>query len=594
MQNITVLCPECGAEVALTESLAAPLLEASKKEFERKLAEKNKELRDQASEMERRREALSAAEEALDATIQERVKAVATGLTADAERKARALVEEEMAGQKAALEDAAKLVRSRTDALKDATEAAASLRREKAELEEEKLRLATSFEDKVGEELRKARVRYAAEYQSDLAKKLAAKDEEIAQAKLDSDALSEEAHSKARAEVEAEITAKSDALREAEKLLKLRTDSLKEANDAAASLRQEKAELEEEKVRLSSTIESKVKEELRKAKEKYEVEFKSDLARKIAEKEEELAQANKELETAKQTEAEFLRARRQFENEKRQMPLTIQQKVNEEVTATRIEMDKEMKLQVRAKDVVLESMKAEIENLKRKSEQGSQQVQGEVWEKEVSDVLSAKFPGDIFRRVAKGESGADIVHDVYNSQGKLCGSLLWESKKTKTWKDEWLGKLKKDQRAIKADTAVIVSHVLPKDMTTFDNREDVWVTGPDCLVAVAGALRHLLIEVASTKRSNEGHKDKAGLVYDYVTSLSFRQRVKALVETYTAMQADLKAERKVFIKQWAKREAQLDRMIEATSGMYGDLQGIAGQNVPELEGLSFEALEAGE
>jgi hypothetical protein len=240
-------------------------------------------------------------------------------------------------------------------------------------------------------------------------------------------------------------------------------------------------------------------------------------------------------------------------------------------------------------------MKEEIESLRRKSEQGSQQTQGEVWEREVADTLIIKFPHDRIRRIKKGESGADIIQDVYNTQGKLCGSLLWESKKTANWNDAWLPKLKNDQIAVKADTAIIVSHVLPKDMTTFDLREDVWITGPDCLVPVAGALRHLLIEVASTKRINEGHKEKAELVYEYATSAHFRQRVRALNDSYTSMQVDLKAERKAITKQWAKREAQLDRMLEATTGMYGDLQGIAGQNAfTEIEGMSFDALEAGE
>ncbi|HEY5329411.1 MAG TPA: DUF2130 domain-containing protein [Acidobacteriaceae bacterium] len=528
MQDLTVICGECGAKVAVTESLAAPLIEASKKEFERKLADKNKELRDQAAEMEARRVTLLKAEAALDETIQQRVKAAESEITVEAEKKARLRVNAEMATQSAALRDAEALVKTRTNALKDATEAASSLRKEKAELEDEKLKLAATIEDKVGEELRKARVRYQAEHQADLAKKLAEKDEELSQSKLD-----------------AEAATKKEIQRKSEETERSLAEQAKELEDAKEDLRERTAELT----------------------------------------------------AAKQAEAAFLREKRQFENEKIQMPLTIQHKVDEEVATSReslrLEMETELKLQVRSKDIVLESMKAEIENLKRKSEQGSQQLQGEAWERELADILSSRFPSDVFRRIAKGESGADIVQEVYNAQGKLCGSLLWESKRTKVWKDEWLTKLKRDQREMKADTAVIVSHALPKDLKTFDNREDVWVTGPDCLIAVAGSLRHLLIEVASTKRSNEGYKDKAEMVYEYVTSLPFRQRVKALVETYTTMQADLKAERKAITRQWAKREAQLDRMIEATGGMYGDLQGIAGQSVPELEGLGFEALEAG-
>ena len=45
------------------------------------------------------------------------------------------------------------------------------------------------------------------------------------------------------------------------------------------------------------------------------------------------------------------------------------------------------------------------------------------------------------------------------------------------------------------------------------------------------------------------------------------------------------------MKHWAKREEQTDRVLQATVGMYGDLQGIAGKTLQEIEGLELKALD---
>ena len=174
--------------------------------------------------------------------------------------------------------------------------------------------------------------------------------------------------------------------------------------------------------------------------------------------------------------------------------------------------------------------------------------------------------------------------------GQPCGTILWESKRTKNWSDTWLPKLREDQRTAKAEIAVIISQALPKDVETFDLVDGVWVAHPRVLLPIAITLRNTLIEVASARQASEGQQTKMEMVYQYLTGQRFRQRIQAIVEAFSSMREDLDRERKAITKQWAKREEQIDRVMQATVGMYGDLQGIAGKTLQEIEGLEFQGL----
>ena len=237
-------------------------------------------------------------------------------------------------------------------------------------------------------------------------------------------------------------------------------------------------------------------------------------------------------------------------------------------------------------------MQRQIEELKRKAEQGSQQLQGEVQELELEVLLSGKFPLDQIHPVPKGEHGGDVLQHVVGRFGQACGTILWEAKRTKHWSDGWLVKLREDQRQAKAELAVIVSQALPKEVDTFDLIDGVWLTHPRSALPVAMALRQSLMEVAAARQATEGQQTKMELVYDYLMGPRFRQRVQAIVEAFSTMQEDLDKERKVIMRQWAKREEQINRVMQATVGMYGDLQGIAGKTLQEIEGLELKALDA--
>jgi hypothetical protein len=301
---------------------------------------------------------------------------------------------------------------------------------------------------------------------------------------------------------------------------------------------------------------------------------------------------DKKLEEARKAQADFKRKERQLEDARRELDLTIESRVNESLVEIRAkalrDAEGKLKFKIAEKEETIAGMQRQIEELKKRAEQGSQQLQGEVQEIELESLLSSKFPADIITPVSKGISGGDILHGVLGASGQKCGTIIWESKRTKNWSDSWLTKLRNDQRASNADAAILVSEALPKGLETFDLINGVWVAEFRCVIALATAIRQALIEVSATRKAEEGQKTKTEMVYRYLTGQKFRQRVSAIVERFTEMQDDLNRERRATMRLWAKREEQILGVIEATTGMYGDLQGIAGRSLPEIEGLELK------
>jgi len=319
-------------------------------------------------------------------------------------------------------------------------------------------------------------------------------------------------------------------------------------------------------------------------------------SKEVSELQDVLKARDQKLAEAQNAQADLIRKQRELDDAKREMELTIEKRVQEGLTVTRDQARKEaeesLKFKVMEKEQTIASMQKQIEDLKRRAEQGSQQLQGEVQELELESLLRAKFPLDTIEPVPKGEHGGDVLQRIHGPLGQICGTILWEAKRTKNWSDGWLVKLREDQRAAKAEIAVLVTHALPKDMDTFDLVDGVWVTPPRTALPVALALRQMLTEVALARQSTEGQQTKMEMVYQYLTGPRFRQRVQAIVEAFSSMREDLDKEKRAIMKQWAKREEQTDRVLQATVGMYGDLQGIAGKTLQEIEGLEMKALDA--
>lgn len=368
-----------------------------------------------------------------------------------------------------------------------------------------------------------------------------------------------------------------------------------EIRNRQAELDRQKAAIEDQiSARLKTERETITAEEARKA----NLRIAGDLERKakeIGELQDVLKERDVKLAEAQKSQADVLRKQRELDDARREIDLTIEKNVQASLAAerdkARQEAEEALKLRMAEKDQQMEGMRRQIEDLKRRAEQGSQQLQGEVQELELESLLRTRFPRDLIEPVPKGEFGGDVLHRVINAQNRICGTILWESKRTKNWSEGWLAKLRDDQRTAKAEIALLISSALPKDVTAFDLIDGVWVAETRCALPVAMALRQSLIELATARDAGEGQKTKVELVYQYLTGPGFRHRIEAIVEKVTDLQSDLERERKTMTRMWAKREAQIRVIIESTVGMYGDLQGIAGRSLQEIEGLDLKMLD---
>ncbi len=313
--------------------------------------------------------------------------------------------------------------------------------------------------------------------------------------------------------------------------------------------------------------------------------------------EELLENRNRKLAEAQKIELELRRDRQNLQDEKEQFEVTKQRALDEERAKIREtaqkDADEQSRLKLAEKEKTIGDLQTKLQEALRKAEQGSQQLQGEVSELELEGLLRLNFPADTIEPVAKGEFGGDVLQRVVGPLGQSCGSILWESKRTKNWADGWLPKLREDQRAAKAEIALLVTQALPKGTESFNLIDGVCVTEPRCAIPVAIMLRQSLIDLAKVRLAREGQQTKMELVYQYLTGPGFRHRVEAIVEKFSDMREDLEKERKAMTKLWAKRDLQIRGVIEATAGMYGDLQGIAGRSFQEIEGLALPALEDG-
>ncbi|PSH05048.1 MAG: DUF2130 domain-containing protein [Acidobacteria bacterium] len=394
-----------------------------------------------------------------------------------------------------------------------------------------------------------------------------------------------------RKQYEGKLSQKDKEIEQREEVLR---EQEKKVAEAKRKLDQQIAEQVAEQVKTEQA--RIVAEEAKKAKlaSASEIEAKN---REVEGLKEVLTENNRKLAEAQKAQADALKKQREFEDAKRELDLTVEKRVKDNLTEVRTQAKKEAeeneRLKVAERDQKIASMQRTIEELQRKAEQGSQQTQGEVQELALENLLRAKFPYDTIEPVPKGEFGGDTIQRVVSPGGVMAGTILWESKRTKNWSNGWLAKLRDDQRAAQAEISVLVSQALPDGVETFEFIEGVWVTHPRAIAPIAMMLRNTLIEVNNARIINEGQQTKAEMIYHYLTGPRFRQRVEAIVEAFSSMQDDLDKERKVITKQWAKRQEQIDRVMGSTVGMYGDLQGIAGKSIQEIEGLELRALGAG-
>ena len=329
-----------------------------------------------------------------------------------------------------------------------------------------------------------------------------------------------------------------------------------------------------------------IKEKL-KAQEEVSVEFKDIKSQ--------LDEYKQKFKDAQQQELELRKLKNKLEADREEFELQKQR----EIDAAKQEVYKKAKedagndytLKLRDRDETIKQMTTKIEELKKKAEQGSQQHQGESQELELEEFLSINFLFDKIEPVPKGFKGADVIQIVKTQFGQECGKIIWESKRTAKWNNDWISKSKEDQRDAKADIAVIVSQVLPEGINNIAQREGVWIVSFEAVYGITISLREQLLKIDQLKKSQIGKNEKAEVLYDYLCSNEFRQKIEGIVEAFTTMRTDLESEKRAINKQWQKREMQIDKVLKNTTGMYGGLQALIGSALPEIKALEMPEVE---
>ncbi len=308
-----------------------------------------------------------------------------------------------------------------------------------------------------------------------------------------------------------------------------------------------------------------------------------------------IAELQAKVQLANQKELAFLKKERELQDRVEAVELEVTRRTHEQLQKVREQALKESGEQNRFKlmeyEQKVQMLVRQMEDMKRKAEQGSQQAQGEVLEVALEELLKGLFPTDSIEPVPKGVRGADVIQRVLDDSGMDCGLILWESKRTRHWSKDWLPKLRDDLRMVGASRSIIVSEQLPEHVRHFGQVDGVWVASWACVHPVAVMLREGLIGVAKSRRALDGQHSKMELVYNYLIGQEFYNRVSGVVEAFMTMRQELEAEKRALNTCWKKREKQLERVLLSTSGLYGDLQGIIGSTLPEIRGMSLAALE---
>ncbi len=342
-------------------------------------------------------------------------------------------------------------------------------------------------------------------------------------------------------------------------------------------------ELKEQKEELELNVQKKLQERIEKETEKIQKQAKENFEQQMKALREENAQRKAENRLLKQQELDLLKRENELKEQKEELEIDIKKQLLEgqkEIEQKgRMKEREEYFLKEKEYQKQLSDQKELIEEMRRKAEQGSEQLQGEVQELALEEILRTAFPFDEIEEVGKGLRGADCIQKVVNERQQGCGAIVYESKRTKTFSDDWIDKLKQDQIQCKADIAVIVTETMPKGMLRFDQMRGVWVCGFHEVNSVAAVLRQILIKAKSVKTADENKGEKMELLYHYLTSGEFVQTIKRIVENYDGMIQQLNSEKRAMQRIWKTREKQILGVQENISSLFGSIKGIAGREL---------------
>jgi hypothetical protein len=370
----------------------------------------------------------------------------------------------------------------------------------------------------------------------------------------------------------------------------------REQNEAL-ELREKKLELEktrllEAQTKIDEAVNARLTEERKALLEKARKEAGEANRVALESLQSDLTNQKDQLRLAQEKELQLLNEKAKLETDRNRMTLDMARKLDEErnkiADEARLHAIEAEKLKLADKDNKIVQLQKDIAALQQRAQQGSMQAQGETLELIIENELGSCFPFDEICEVKKGQRGADIVQRVKNAHGSLCGAILWESKRAKTFGGDWIAKLKEDRAKENADIAVLVTTQLPEGLEHMGERDGIWICLPRYACALAAALRQGLIQTNLCKVVQHGKSDKATMLYDYLCSSEFKQSLECITDAFKGLQDQLLAERIAFERQWKEREKHITRALKGAASFYGSIQGIAGRTaLPEIQILQL-------
>jgi hypothetical protein len=371
--------------------------------------------------------------------------------------------------------------------------------------------------------------------------------------------------------------------------VKLREAEVKKKSKA---LKDQEAKIAKSREAIEDEIEAKLKERLSEAEKKAAQKLEGRYADQLKELQKDLEEKDAAIKTFRDKELELRKEQRKLKEAAESLELDVARKMDEEREKIREEVSKKAaedhRLKDKEKDKVINDLRASLEDMKRKAEQGSMETQGEVLEQDFEAQLQAFFVHDEIQPVPKGIKGADLIQTVRTPMGSECGILLWETKNTKAWSNNWIPKLKDDMIETRASIAILVSVVLPNNIKRFGQVDGVWVSDPLCAIPLAAALRQQLMAISRERTASTGKNEKMEALYQYLAGVEFKQKIEGIIEAFTSMQDQLNKERRAMEKHWKQREKQIERVVKNTAGLYGDMQGIIGGQIPAIPALELD------
>lgn len=364
-------------------------------------------------------------------------------------------------------------------------------------------------------------------------------------------------------------------------------------------LAQEKLAFEEKKQKENELFQEKFDAKLKTEKQILEQKIKSKLqeeqAEQFIEMQKELNEKSKQLIELSKSKAEIEKLKREKAEMKEAVEAESQIKLNVQLQEEKEKIRKaeEERNEMRFKEMQkqLEDQKRLTEEMKRKQEQGSMQLQGEVQELAIEEWLATQFPLDTIEEIKKGQRGGDCIQIIHTRSQQNCGSIYYESKRTKDFQPSWIEKFKADIREKSANIGVLVTDAMPNGMERMGLKDGIWICTYDEFKGLCSVLRESIIQISLAVNSQENRGDKMHLLYDFLTSNTFRLQVEAIVEGFTQMKSDLESEKRAMQRIWKQREKQIEKVITNTIDMYGSIKGIAGNAIQEVKALELPSAD---